>query len=76
MLKIIAEPIHLFAEMSQGGTTLKRKFEGDHDNENGVDSPNNLIINDSDVNGDQDDNDENTPPPLPSPEVSLLKMIS
>ncbi|XP_078367195.1 uncharacterized protein LOC144651177 isoform X2 [Oculina patagonica] len=54
-------------EMSQGGTTLKRKYEGDHNNENGVDSPNNLT-NDSDVNGNQDDNIENTPPPLPSAE--------
>lgn len=61
--------MYLFAEISQGGATLKRKFEGDHDNENGVDSPINLM-NDSDVNGSQDDNDENIPPPLPSAEVS------
>lgn len=58
-------------ELSQGGTNLKRKYQGDHDNENGIDSPNNLI-NDSGVNGENNDNIENTPPPpLPSPEVSL-----
>lgn len=54
-------------ELSQGGTNSKRKYDGDHDNENGVDSPNNLL-NDSNVNGDNDGNIENTPPPLPSPE--------
>jgi len=61
--------MYLLAEIYQGGTTLKRKYEGDHGNENGVDSPINLL-NDSDVNGHQDDNDENMPPPLPSEEVS------
>lgn len=66
----IAKPCTLSTEISQGGTTLKRKFEGEHDNENGTDSPNN-VINDSDVNGKQHDNIENTPPPPPpSPEVS------
>ena len=60
---------YLLAEIHQGGTTSKRKFESDHDNENGVDSPINLM-NDSDINGGQDENDENMPPPLPSAEVS------
>ena len=59
----------LLAEIHQGGTTLKRKYDGDHDNENGVESLVNLT-NDSDVNGGQDENDENMPPPLPSAEVS------
>lgn len=59
--------MYLLTEIYQGGTTLKRKYEGDHGNENGVDSPINL--NDSDINGHQD-NDENMPPPLPSEEVS------
>ena len=65
--------------MSQGGTNSKRKYDGDHDNENGIDSPNNLM-NDSNVNGNIDENIdeniENTPPSLPSPEVSPLTSFS
>ena len=61
--------------MSQGGTNSKRKYDGDHDNENGIDSPNNLM-DDSNVNGNIDENIENTPPSLPSPEVSPLTSFS
>ena len=63
--------MYLFAEIGQGDSALKRKYQGDHDNENGVDSPNNLTTGDS-VNGSNVDDDNSTPAPhLPSPEVSI-----
>lgn len=68
---MVSSYIYLLSEISQGDApTLKRKYDGDHDNENGVDSPSNLTNELESVNGGNDD--DSTPvQPLPSREVSL-----
>lgn len=60
----------LLTEIGQGEPTLKRKFEDNHGNENGVDSPSNLTT-DENRNGINDHDGSTAGPILPTPEVSL-----
>ena len=65
----------MFAEISQGEPSLKRKYN-DHENESDVDSPSNETTQ-SNVNGNDDgDSDRRHTPelPIPCPEVSEMNV--
>ena len=66
----------MFAEISQGEPSLKRKYS-DHENESDVDSPSNETTQ-GNVNGnDDDDSDRRRTPelPVPCPEVSVMNVL-